>query len=230
MAPRRLVAHAFTKAGLFVAAGAWLSMLGTKQLDKLHGVARRWPLVGWCATVAAVALAGVAPLSLWATKDAVLAVALDHSIALYAVGLVAVALSAAYAAKILVAVWGAAAPVGEPKSPKPKALNAFVQPPILVLAAGAAVAGVLALPPIAPTMSRVLDHGSTAHATAPELAASAALALLVVVTVMRWGSQSRDGPPTGLACNGPPMPRSPAPPCGWLMRWPGSTTAFSTGP
>ncbi|WP_264890980.1 proton-conducting transporter transmembrane domain-containing protein [Mycobacterium kiyosense] len=183
----QLVAHAFTKAGLFVAAGAWLSMLGTKQLDKLHGVARRWPLVGWCATVAAVALAGVAPLSLWATKDAVLAVALDHSIALYAVGLVAVALSAAYAAKILVAVWGAAAPVGEPKSPKPKALNAFVQLPILVLAAGAAVAGVLALPPIAPTMSRVLDHGSTAHATAPELAASAALALLVVVTVMRWG-------------------------------------------
>ncbi|OBJ83207.1 NADH dehydrogenase [Mycobacterium gordonae] len=182
----QLVAHAFTKAGLFIAAGVWLSLLGTKQLDKLHGVARRWPLVGWCATVAAAALAGVAPLSLWATKDAVLAVALDHSIALYAVGLVAVALSAAYAAKILVAVWAAAAPVGEPKSPKPKALNAFAQLPILVLAAGAAVAGVLALPPIEPTISRVLDHGSTAHATAPELAASALLALLVVVTVMRW--------------------------------------------
>ncbi|MHA7653695.1 proton-conducting transporter transmembrane domain-containing protein [Mycobacterium sp. ML4] len=183
----QLVAHAFTKAGLFLAAGAWLSLLGTKRLDKLHGVARRWPLIGWCATIAAVALAGVAPLSLWATKDAVLAVALDHSIALYAVGLVAAALSAAYAAKILVAVWGAPSPVGNPGSLKPKALNAFAQLPILVLAAGAAASGILALPPIAPTLSRVLDHGSPAHPTAPELAASAMLALLVVVAVMRWG-------------------------------------------
>ena len=183
----QLVAHAFTKAGLFLAAGAWLSLLGTKRLDTLRGVARRWPLVGWCATIAAVALAGVAPLSLWATKDAVLAVALDHSIALYAVGLVAAALSAAYAAKILVAVWGAPAPQGDPGSPKPKALNAFAQLPILVLAAGAAVSGILALPPIAPTLSRVLDHGSPAHPMVPELAASALLALLVVFAVMRWG-------------------------------------------
>lgn len=183
----QLVAHAFTKAGLFLAAGAWLSLLGTKQLDKLNGVARRWPLVGWCATIGAAALAGIAPLSLWATKDAVLAVALEHSIALYAVGLVAAALSAAYAAKILVAVWGTPAPIGDPRSPKLKAPNAFVQLPILVLAAGAAVAGVLALPPIAPTLSRVLDHGSTAYSTVPELATSALLALLVVAAVMRWG-------------------------------------------
>lgn len=183
----QLVAHAFTKAGLFLAAGAWLSLLGTKQLDKLHGVARRWPLVGWSATIGAAALAGIAPLSLWATKDAVLAVALEHSIALYALGLVAAALSAAYAAKILVALWGTPTPIGDPRSPKLKAPNAFVQLPILVLAAGAAVAGVLALPPIASTLSRVLDHRSTEYSTVPELATSALLALLVVAAVMRWG-------------------------------------------
>ncbi|MGV7449992.1 proton-conducting transporter transmembrane domain-containing protein, partial [Mycobacterium kansasii] len=39
----QLIAHAFTKAGLFLAAGAWLSVLGTKRLDDLGGVARRWP-------------------------------------------------------------------------------------------------------------------------------------------------------------------------------------------
>lgn len=33
----QLIAHAFTKAGLFLAAGAWLSVLGTKQLDDLWG-------------------------------------------------------------------------------------------------------------------------------------------------------------------------------------------------
>lgn len=183
----QLVAHAFTKAGLFLAAGAWLSLLGTKRLDKLHGVARRWPLVGWCATIGAAALAGIAPLSLWATKDAVLTGALDHSIALYAVGLVAAALSAAYAAKILAAVWAAPAPVGDPGSPKLKALSTFAQLPIVVLAAGAAVAGVLALPPVAPTLIRVLDQRSAVHLAVPELATSALLALLVVVVVVRWG-------------------------------------------
>lgn len=183
----QLVAHAFTKAGLFLAAGAWLSLLGTKQLDKLRGVARRWPMVGWSATVSAAALAGLAPLSLWATKDAVLAVALEHSLSLYVAGLVASALSAAYAAKILVVVWGTPSPAANRGSLKSKGLNAFEQFPLLALAIGAAAAGMLALPPVAPALSRVLDNGPTAHSTVLELAASALLALLVVAAVARWG-------------------------------------------
>ncbi len=181
----QLVAHAFTKAGLFLAAGAWLLLLNTKQLDQLHGVARRWPLIGWSATVGAAALAGIAPLSLWATKDAVLAVALDHSIALYVTGLVAAGLSAAYAAKILVTVWSAPASLQE--SLNIKVLNAFAQFPILISAAGAATAGVLALPPIASTLSRALDHRSMVQPAVPELAVSALLSLLVVAAVVRFG-------------------------------------------
>lgn len=183
----QLVAHAFTKAGLFLAAGAWLSLLGSKQLDQLRGVARRGPLVGWCATVGAAALAGIAPLSLWATKDAVLVVALDRSVGLYATGLVASALSAAYAAKILVAVWGTPTPERVPGTPKHKALTAFEQLPLVVLAVGAAVAGVLALPPVAPTLRRALDDGPTGRVAVPELAASAVLALVVLAAVIRWG-------------------------------------------
>ncbi len=53
--------------------------LGTKQLAALRGAARRWPLVGVAAAVGALSLAGVPPLSLWATKDAVLAAALRAS-------------------------------------------------------------------------------------------------------------------------------------------------------
>ncbi len=81
-----LLAHAATKALLFLAAGAWLSALGTRQLSSLGGVGRRWPAVGVSATVGLLALAGVAPLSLWATKDEVLAAALRSSPALYLVG------------------------------------------------------------------------------------------------------------------------------------------------
>ncbi|KAA1249352.1 NADH-quinone oxidoreductase subunit L [Mycobacterium simiae] len=182
----QLVAHAFTKAGLFLAAGAWLALLGTKELGKLRGVARAWPLVGWSATVCAAALAGIAPLSLWATKDAVLAAAAKHSVGLYAAGLVASALSAAYAAKILVVVWDKGASTMSRQARKPKGINVFEQVPVVVLALGAAVAGVLALPPVASTLGRVLDDGPTAHPTVPELAASALVALVVVAAVIRW--------------------------------------------
>ena len=105
-----LVAHAATKAGLFLAAGAWLSALGTKQLDGLRGTVGEWPVVRVAASVALLALAGVPPLSLWATKDLVLAAAMEHSVALYAVGMVGALLSAAYAGAALRVLW---APVGD---------------------------------------------------------------------------------------------------------------------
>jgi NADH:ubiquinone oxidoreductase subunit 5 (subunit L)/multisubunit Na+/H+ antiporter MnhA subunit len=181
----QLIAHAFTKAGLFLAAGAWLSLLGTKQLDELWGVAWRWPLVGWCATVVALTLAGLAPLSLWATKDAVLAAALEHSPALYGVALIAAALSAAYAGKVLVVLWRSKGP--EEPHRKSARINAFQQIPLVILAVGAAVAGLLALPPIGPALAHALDAGKLPPATAVELAASALLALVVVLVVVRWG-------------------------------------------
>ncbi|MCA2306385.1 NADH-quinone oxidoreductase subunit L [Mycobacterium intracellulare] len=183
----QLIAHAFTKAGLFLAAGAWLSVLGTKQLDDLWGVARRWRLLGWSATVGALALAGIAPLSLWATKDTVLAAALHYSPALYAAGLVASALSAAYAGKILVVLWRTKA-TGDSTGIPREALgpNGLQQAPIVILAVGAAAAGVLALPPIGAALTRALHDGPSPPATAFELVASAVLAIIVIVAVARW--------------------------------------------
>ncbi|CAA0134771.1 NADH-quinone oxidoreductase subunit L [Mycolicibacterium vanbaalenii] len=169
----QLVAHAFTKAGLFLAAGAWLTLLGSKNLDDLRGAARKWRVVGVAATVSALALAGVAPLSLWATKDAVLAVALEHSVWWYAAGLLATALSAAYAGKILLVLWRPA-PDRNTVGAAPGGLE---QLPLVVLAIGAAGAGVLALPPL----------GITASAPVTELAGSAVLAGAVVLAVWRWG-------------------------------------------
>jgi NADH-quinone oxidoreductase subunit L len=190
-----LVAHASTKALLFLAAGAWLSALGTKRLDGLRGVAHRWPVVAWSSTLGLLSLAGVAPLALWATKDAVLAAALAESPWLYGVGLAAAALSAAYAAKVLVVVWR-----GVPDSDRAKAdahldeeavgtraVRALQQAPLVVLAAGATVLGVLALPPLGDMVARALGEGTGPHATALEMTASAAIAVIVVLAVWRWG-------------------------------------------
>ena len=182
-----LVAHAFTKALLFLAAGAWLTALGTKQLAGLHGVARRWRLVGWTATVAGLSLAGVAPLALWATKDAVLAVALEESPWLYAVGLAAAALSAAYAGKLLVMIWRRL-----PASDRARVdahldeeqhgtrhVGVLEKAPLLVLAVGAAVLGLLALPPVGDVIARALGE-QPPHVAAVELLTSAAIALVVI--------------------------------------------------
>lgn len=196
-----LVAHAATKALLFLAAGAWLSALGTEQLSLLQGVARRWPVVGVGATVGALALAGVAPLSLWATKDEVLAVAWEVSPALYVVGLAAVALSAAYAGKILLVLWRRAPEdVGgrhlerrhlEARHDRQEQgsghLGPAEQAPLVVLAVGAALLGVLALPPLGGLLQEHLDGGPVPTAGAGELIGSALLTLVVLAAVARWG-------------------------------------------
>ncbi len=106
----QLVAHAAVKAGLFLAAGAWLTALGSKQLPALRGAARRWPALGLLAAAGLLALAGIPPLSLWATKDAVLSAAREDSLPLYLVGLVGAGLSAAYAGKALAVLWSSADP------------------------------------------------------------------------------------------------------------------------
>lgn len=189
-----LVAHAATKAGLFLAAGVWLSLLGTQRLDDLGGVARRWRVVGWSATLAALTLAGIAPLSLWATKDAVLIAAAQHSPALYGLGLLASGLSAAYAAKMLVVIW--ARPSTDPTLPaqaaperrSPRRLTRLEQAPLVVLAVGAVVSGVLALPPVGSLVARALDGGQPiTYPGVAELVGSAVLALVVVAAVARWG-------------------------------------------
>ncbi len=185
-----LVAHAATKAALFLAAGAWLSALGTKQLDGLRGAVAGWPVVRVAASVALLSLAGVPPLSLWATKDLVLAAALEQSPALYAVGLLGAAVSAAYAGTVLRVLW---APVGagerttaarlqgaeeEPRGAVPAALTASV----VVLAAGAAALGVFGVPAVASELAGTLG-AAVVQPGAPELVLSSTLSLSVVALV-----------------------------------------------
>ncbi len=187
-----LVAHASTKALLFLAAGAWLTALGTKQLSGLRGVARRWPMVGWTSTLGVLSLAGVAPLALWATKDAVLAAALVKSPWLYAVGLAAAGLSAAYAGKILVVLWRSV-PTAEralveghldEEKPGTGHVGVLARAPMVVLALGALALGLLALPPVGDTLAHALGE-EPVHPTLLEMLASAGIAL-AVLALLWW--------------------------------------------
>ncbi|MBK3404068.1 NADH-quinone oxidoreductase subunit L [Methylorubrum populi] len=73
-----LAAHATFKSTLFLAAGVVQERTGTRDLVRLGGLARLLPLAGGAFLIAALALAGVPPLSGFWSEEAVLAVA-SHS-------------------------------------------------------------------------------------------------------------------------------------------------------
>ena len=186
-----LIAHAATKALLFLAAGAWLSALGTKALPALVGAGRRYRLVGITAAVGAVSLAGLPPLALWATKDEVLAAARESSTALYVVGLAGAVLSAGYATKVLVLVWRRAADDVASRFDAERTGTRRVGPleraPLVVLAVGAATTGLLALPPLGPALGRLVGDTASPTTGLGELVLSAALAVAVGALVWRYG-------------------------------------------
>lgn len=192
-----MVAHAAVKAGLFLAAGIWLEALGTRRLASLTAAARIWPAVGACAAVALLSLAGLPPLALWATKDAVLAAAADQSPALYLTGLVGAMLSAAYATKALV-VLTRRTPEGhqarrdeEREGTRTVSMTSWI--PLVPLAAGAVVLGVLALPPMYPSVHELVG-GAAPEPGPAALLFSALLAIAVAVAtaaLMRGGGSRR---------------------------------------
>jgi len=196
----QLVAHAAVKSLLFLAAGAWLTALGTKQLGALAGAARRYPLVGVTFTVGALVLAGLPPGSLWVSKDNVLAAALHQSPALYVTGLAAAAVSAVYSIKAVWYVWqptpAAAGEAYDTERTGTRVIAGPMRPPLVVLSVLAAGLGVLSLPTVMAALARTL-HATGEPSPQPwELALSAVVA--VVVSALAWRQGGRPWPmPSG---------------------------------
>lgn len=70
-----LAAHATFKSTLFLAAGAVQEQAGTRDLRQLGGLIRSLPLTGAVFVIAALALAGVPPLSGFWSEEAIVAIA-----------------------------------------------------------------------------------------------------------------------------------------------------------
>jgi NADH:ubiquinone oxidoreductase subunit 5 (subunit L)/multisubunit Na+/H+ antiporter MnhA subunit len=188
-----LVAHALTKSLLFLCAGAWLTALGTKRLPALRGVAWRFPVVGVTFTVGGLVLAGIPPLSIWATKDHVLASALTESVPLYLVGLAAAAMSAAYAGRAVTLVWSQPVADQEPEQPGTGRVTAWQHAALPPLAAGAALLGVLAVPVVWRWFSGLTAIGEAGPAWW-ELVASGALAVATACAVAGFVRRHDDVP------------------------------------
>lgn len=195
---QHLAAHAATKALLFLAAGAWLTALGTKELPALRGAAHRYRLTGVAFTVGAATLAGIPPLSMWVTKDAVLASALKAGPALYAAGLAAAVVSAVYSIKALRVVWQPVPAEAEggydTERPGTRRVTLPMRSALVPLAGLAVVLGVLALPPVADPLGRALGPPGQAGPKPWELALSAALAVGAAAVTWWWGGRTAPVP------------------------------------
>ena len=145
-----LVTHAFFKALLFLGAGSVIHGLGGEQDMRRMGALRtRLPVTFWTMTAAALAIAGVPPLSGFFSKDEILYSAFAGANArpiLGVVGLVAAALTAYYTGRLVCLTF-----LGESRVSPEAAHHLHESPPVMtvplaVLAVGAVVGGFLPVP------------------------------------------------------------------------------------
>jgi NADH-quinone oxidoreductase subunit L len=139
-----LVAHAFYKALLFLGAGSVIHGMHDEQdMKEMGGLRRRMPLTATVMIVGALSLAGVIPLAGYFAKDTILEIASTSGRTLvYVLGTAGALLSAAYIGRLIFLTF-----FGEERSEHARAAHespAIMTTPLLVLAAGAAVGGVLA--------------------------------------------------------------------------------------
>ncbi|MFJ9030632.1 NADH-quinone oxidoreductase subunit L [Streptomyces sp. NPDC102274] len=179
----QLMAHAAAKSLAFLVTGCWLAALGARTLPALRGAARRNRTAGVTFTVAALTLAGVPPLSLWAAKDVVLAAVLHENATLYVAALAGAVVSAVYAVKALWFVW-------QPTDTAEVTLPRVSRPPLVALAVACAGLTVLGFPPGREALGRVLGVPAEPAPVAGGFVLSGALALVTSVVVWVGGPRS----------------------------------------
>jgi NADH-quinone oxidoreductase subunit L len=185
-----LVAHAFYKALMFLGAGSVMhGMHEETDLQRMGGLIKRMPITGWTFVIGAAALAGIPPLAGFFAKDQILEIA-NHTgrTWIYLLGTLGALLSALYIGRVVFLAF-----FGSPRSEE--AEHAHESPsvmtiPLLVLAAGAVLAGLLLSTSAEGTLARALEPvtGPVPHGEGlPTLALSAiATAIALGALAVAW--------------------------------------------
>lgn len=143
-----LMTHAFFKALLFLGAGSVMHALhGELDIRKMGNLRAKLPVTYWTFVAGAAALAGIPLLSGFFSKDAILFYAFEHQIPLWVVGIITAFITAFYSFRmVFMAFWGE-------ERDKKLFQHAHESPrvmtiPLILLAAGAVLAGYVGLPSI----------------------------------------------------------------------------------
>jgi len=167
-----LIAHAAIKSGLFLGAGVFQHSRSSTNFSKLAGVGREHPRIFLGFAVAALALAGIPPLSGFFSKDAIIAATMnaDGAAWLAPMALAGTLLTGAYMARALAQLWrGASVPA-----------KAAYEQRFMGVGMGVLVTIAVVLGAGFPALERLLDAEAPISALAPVLGLSAALAGLLL--------------------------------------------------
>ena len=180
-----LVAHAFYKALMFLGAGSVMhGMHEETDLQRMGGLIRRMPITGWTFVIGALALAGIWPLAGFFAKDQILEIA-NHTgrTWIYVLGTLGALLSALYIGRLVFLAF-----FGAPRSDE--ARHAHESPlvitrPLVILAAGAVLAGLLLSTSAEGTLARFLEPVT---GPVPHGEGLSTLALSVIATAIALGA------------------------------------------
>ncbi|MDP3980402.1 MAG: NADH-quinone oxidoreductase subunit L, partial [Chlamydiota bacterium] len=102
-----LTTHAFFKALLFLGAGSIIHALHTQDIWEMGGLLKKMPVTCITFLIGTLALCGIAPLSGFWSKDAILAIALEKNFALFSIALITAGFTAIYMGRLcFVAILG----------------------------------------------------------------------------------------------------------------------------
>src|SRR6266581_875961 len=150
-----LMTHAFFKALLFLGAGSVIhAMSGEQNIKKMGGLRRRLPVTHATFLVAVLAIAGIPPFAGFFSKDGILAGVLEAAgesgagilLALWMMGVLTAGITAFYMTRLYLLVFA-----GEPRMSEETLHHVHESPavmtlPLVVLAIGSALAGLLGVP------------------------------------------------------------------------------------
>jgi NADH-quinone oxidoreductase subunit L len=138
-----LFTHAFFKALLFLGSGSVIHAMGGEQdMRRMGGLHKRLPWTFWTFVVGTLAIAGIPPLSGFVSKDEILAAASHHPV-LFALALATALLTAFYMGRLVALTF-----LGEFRGSEEPRQHLHESPwvmlvPLVALAVGSAVAGML---------------------------------------------------------------------------------------
>ena len=141
-------AHAFFKALLFLGSGSVIRAMHHEQdMTRMGGLRKHIPITFWTMAVGTLAIAGVPPLAGFFSKDEILwKVFESHSYLIWLIGVMVAGMTAFYMTRLMVLTF-----FGEERFDQHTARHVHESPrsmtiPLLVLAIGSALVGLLALP------------------------------------------------------------------------------------
>ncbi len=190
-----LVAHAFYKALMFLGAGSVIHGMHEEQdMKRMGGLVGRMPVTAITVIVGALALAGTPPLAGFFAKDQILEIA-SHTgrVWVYVLGTLGSVLSAAYIGRLVFLTF-----FGRPRSEQAEHAHESTPVmlwPLVVLAAGAAVVGVLNLTPegrlagfIEPVVGLVPEGEAGLSAAAISVIGAAIALAVLTLMYLTYGS------------------------------------------